>query len=287
MRKLLVLGTLMLGTAIAHASTDTVSSTTYDQFNTTALGAVTNAVERVPDQAAVFAAFAASAASNGCATGIERCATPMTLSNCPPGMYWTTEGTGIAHCIYPPPPPPPPEVYVPWEPPTVVGDSGGGGGGGGGGGEPASSAPFDYCAAYGWCADAPLASATPAAPPPPPDPLPPQIVEPPDPCLWCATEVIHTPAPTTTAPPAPAPEPERLVWAIGSTQMGQAAGPDAAAQYAQGEAYGHGQFNYVSSHYGNGDNVPYPVQTWSEYTASMVASGCSPSTTDISGFECR
>lgn len=284
MRKLLIMSTLLLGTAIAHANADTVSSTTYDQFGTSGLGTVAHVTERVPDQAAVFAAFAAQAASNGCATGIERCATPMTLSNCPPGMYWTTEGTGIAHCIYPPPPPPP-VVYVPWEPPTVVGDSGGGGGGGGGS-APAPSAPFDYCAAFGWCADAPLTSTTPPTPMPP-DPVPPIVTNPPEGCVWCPPPtVIHTPTPVVTAPP-PAPVPERLVWAYGSVNMGQTAGPDAAAQYAQGEAYGAGQFNYVSQHYGNGDHVPYPVQTWSEYTASMVASGCSASSADPSGFQCR
>ena len=37
--------------------------------------------------------------SEGCTTGIDRCAPPPQPHPCPAGMQWSTMGTGIAHCV--------------------------------------------------------------------------------------------------------------------------------------------------------------------------------------------
>ncbi|WP_194727403.1 hypothetical protein [Noviherbaspirillum malthae] len=221
----------------------------------------------------------ASVANTVQQSGVERFAPPPQPKGCNAGYMWSTAG-GIAHCV--PIPPPPPVVVAPvWEPPAY---DPGPTYDGGGSSTPVSTYTPDP--AYQAWIDAYLNGTPPAPAPSTPIATAPQP-EPPTP--WTDTTPSYTPTPTYTPPPvvvAPAPVQEQYVWAVGSVNMGQAVtGYDAAAAYAAGGAYSAGQFNYVSQLYGNGDNVPYPVQTVAEFNASMIASGCYETT--YSGWQCR
>lgn len=214
-------------------------------------------------------------------SGVERFAPPPQPKGCNAGYMWSTAG-GIAHCV--PIPPPPPVVTAPvWEPPAY--DSGSTGGSGTPVATGPAETPFNWWDVYFPSEPTPTSPTT-NTPPPVVTSQPPEVVAPPP--------IVHTeppccspiPPPVVVAP-APVPPPqEEYVWAIGAPNMGQSVGSyNGAAQYAAGEAYGAGQFAYVSQQYGNGDNVPYPVQTVSEFKASMAASGCWESY--YGGWECR
>lgn len=221
----------------------------------------------------------ASVANTVQQSGVERFAPPPQPKGCNAGYMWSTAG-GIAHCV--PIPPPPPVVTAPsWTPPTYdPGWSWEPSTGGGGGSTPVSTYTPDP-AFQAWL-DAylnptPTTTGVPTSQPPsipplvtitdPLDPVPPVVV-----------------APTPIAPPPP-PQ-EQYVWAVGAVNMGQVVtGYDAAAAHSTGAAYSAEQFNYVSMHHGNGDYVPYPVQTVSEFKASMANSGCWESI--YGGWECR
>lgn len=212
-------------------------------------------------------------------SGVERFAPPPQPKGCNAGYMWSTAG-GIAHCV--PIPPPPPVVTAPtWTPPSY--DPGPWDGGGGGSSTPVSTYTPDP-AFQAWL-DAYL-NGTPSAPSPSTTTA--TAPQPEPPITWTDTTPQYTP--TYNPPPpvvvAPAPPQEQYVWAVGSVNMGQVVtGYDAAAAYSTGAAYSAEQFNYVSMHYGNGDYVPYPVQTVSEFNASMAASGCYD--TGYSGWQCR
>lgn len=223
----------------------------------------------------------ASVANTVQQSGVERFAPPPQPKGCNAGYMWSTAG-GIAHCV--PIPPPPPVVTAPvWTPPTYdPGWSWEPSTGGGGSAPVASYTPdpgFQEWYNNFWN----ITPSTPSeAPPPSAGSSPPTYITTPDPLSPVPT-YTYTPPPVVVAP---APPQEQYVWAIGAPNMGQSVGSyNGAAQYAAGEAYGAGQFAYVSQQYGNGDNVPYPVQTVSEFKASMAASGCWESY--YGGWECR